>query len=93
LNRSQRIEQALAVLLPSILSIQDDSHKHVGHAGAQDGRGHFSILIVAPCFHGLTMLKRHRLVYQALEALLPSDIHALSIQTKTPEEYSVSTTK
>ncbi len=30
---------------------------------------------------------RHRLVYQAVEELMHSDIHALSIRAYTPEEH------
>ena len=84
--RQQAIELALVSLSPTVLSIQDESHKHAGHAGAQDGRGHFKLLIVSEQFTGLSMLKRHQLVYQALAELLKTDIHALSIQAKTPSE-------
>ena len=84
--RQQAIELALVSLSPTVLNIQDESHKHAGHAGAQDGRGHFKLLIVSEQFTGLSMLKRHQLVYQALAELLKTDIHALSIQAKTPSE-------
>lgn len=84
--RQQAIELALVSLSPTVLSIQDESHKHAGHAGAQDGRGHFKLLIVSEQFTGLSMLKRHQLVYQALAELLKTDIHALSIQAKTSSE-------
>lgn len=86
MTRQQSIELALATLSPSTVNIQDESHKHAGHAGAQDGRGHFKLFIVSEHFNGLTMLKRHQLVYQALAELLKTDIHALSIQAKTPSE-------
>ncbi len=86
MSRIQAIEQALVPLSPSILNIQDDSHKHAGHAGAQDGRGHFTLFIVSEQFGGLSLLKRHQLVYQALAELLKTDIHALSIQAKIASE-------
>ena len=86
MDRISLIEQALATLSPHALSIRDDSHKHAGHAGARDGRGHFSIAIVASGFEGLTALKRHQLVYKALAGLLETDIHAVTIQAKTPAE-------
>ncbi len=86
MTRPQAIELALVSLSPTVLNIQDESHKHAGHAGAQDGRGHFKLLIVSEQFTGLSMLKRHQLVYQALAELLKTDIHALSIQAKTPTE-------
>lgn len=84
--RQQAIELALVSLSPTVLNIQDESHKHAGHTGAQDGRGHFKLLIVSEQFTGLSMLKRHQLVYQALAELLKTDIHAVSIQAKTPSE-------
>jgi BolA protein len=70
------IEAALrAALAPTALEIQDDSHLHVGHAGAREGR-HFSVRIASPRFKGLAPVARHRLVYDALHALMPRGIHA-----------------
>ena len=66
----------------------DDSHKHAGHAGARDGRGHFSVRVVAGCFRGLRPVARHRLGYDAAGDLLETDIHALSIQALSPEELT-----
>ena len=86
MDRIALIEQALASLSPDSLSIRDDSHKHAGHAGARDGRGHFSVSIVSSEFEGLSALKRHQLVYKALDGLLETDIHAVAIQAKTPAE-------
>ncbi len=82
----QRIEQALAALRPQHLEIRDDSHRHRGHAGAQDGRGHFAIQVVSEAFRGLPALARHRLVYATLGELMSTDIHALQISAKTQEE-------
>ena len=79
----QRLKDALE---PSLLDIIDESHKHVGHAGAAGGRGHFAVTIVAEAFAGLSLLERHRLVYDAMGALMETDIHALSIQARTPAE-------
>lgn len=75
-----------AALAPTELEVVDDSHKHAGHAGARDGRGHFSVAIVSPAFAGLAPLARHRKVYAALGSLMQSDIHALSIHARTPDE-------
>ncbi len=82
----QRIEQALAALRPQHLEIRDDSHRHRGHAGAQDGRGHFAVEVVSEAFRGLPALARHRLVYATLGELMTTDIHALQISAKTQEE-------
>jgi BolA protein len=85
-DRMQRIEQALAALRPQHLEIRDDSHRHRGHAGAQDGRGHFAVEVVSEAFRGLPALARHRLVYATLGELMTTDIHALQISAKTQEE-------
>lgn len=77
------IEQALA---PVSLSVEDDSDRHAGHAGARDGRGHFNVDVVSEAFSGLGPLARHRLVYAAVGSLMQSDIHALAIKARTPTE-------
>jgi BolA protein len=84
---SHDIEAALrAALAPQALEITDDSHLHAGHAGAREGR-HFSVRIVSGAFAGLTRVRRHRLVYDALQALFPQGIHALAIvEARAPDE-------
>jgi len=77
---------ALQALAPSLLEIRDDSHRHVGHEGARDGRGHFAVDIVGECFAGLAPLARHRRVYAALGEMMQTDIHALQIRARTPAE-------
>jgi BolA family transcriptional regulator, general stress-responsive regulator len=75
-----------AAFEPVALEVIDDSHKHVGHAGARDGRGHFTVGIVSEAFAGQPLLVRHRAVYAALGAMMDDDIHALSIHVETPAE-------
>lgn len=87
-SRIEAIRAALSALQPSALDITDDSHKHVGHEGARDGRGHFSLLIVSPRFVGMNALARHRAVYEALGELMQTDIHALSMRAYAPEEFA-----
>ena len=85
--RVQAIRDRLAAAFgPGALDVRDDSHLHVGHAGARDGRGHFSVRVVSPAFDGKAALARHRAVYAALGDLMASDIHALSIDALTPAE-------
>lgn len=78
-----RLEQALA---PVLLEIEDESHRHAGHEGARDGRGHFRVHVVAAEFAGLPLIKRHRRVYAALGELMRTDIHALALDTRAPDE-------
>ena len=87
---SARVEQIrerlVAALAPSELAIEDESHRHAGHAGARDGRGHFRVQIVSAAFRGQLPLARHRAVYAALGELMQTDIHALAIDARAPEE-------
>ncbi|WP_348672732.1 BolA family protein [uncultured Abyssibacter sp.] len=72
----KRLESAFD---PYELAIQDDSHLHVGHAGARSGKGHFSVRIRANAFADLRAVERHRAVYGALGDLMDTDIHALAL--------------
>jgi BolA family transcriptional regulator, general stress-responsive regulator len=82
--REQRVEairqRLQAAFAPSALDVVDDSHHHIGHEGARDGRGHYRVRVVSPMFAGMTAVARHRAVYAALDDLMQTDIHALSIQ-------------
>lgn len=87
LDRSTRIRKELeARFHPTELYIKDQSQLHAGHEGARDGRGHFDITIVADAFEGKSRIQRHRMVYDALNRLLQTDIHALRIKALTPSE-------
>lgn len=79
------LKKALATLNPQRLEIQDDSALHAGHAG-NTGGGHYTVTIISDAFNGLPLIQRHRLVYDAAKALMTRDIHALSIDAKTPAE-------
>lgn len=79
----QRLETGLE---PVSLEIVDESHLHVGHPGARDGRGHFRVKVVSKAFSGLPRLARHRLVYAAIGDLMQTDIHALNIEAVSKDE-------
>lgn len=87
---SGRVERMRAILMrdfaPVELAIEDQSDLHAGHAGARDGRGHFSVRIVAAAFAGKAALARHRAVYAALADMLQTDIHALAVEARAPDE-------
>ena len=86
-ERVKRIEQRLnEAFQPAVLQIKDQSHLHAGHAGAQEGKGHYDVRIVSQRFSGLTLMQRHREVYSALGDMMETDIHALKIHAKTPDE-------
>jgi BolA protein len=84
--RVERMRRLLAeAFAPSELEVIDDSHQHVGHAGAREGKGHFTVRIASAAFAGMTPLARHRAVYAALGDMMVDDIHALSIQATVPD--------
>ena len=86
-ERCKRIEETLsATFAPSRLRVRDQSHLHAGHAGAQSGKGHFAVDIISGSFAGLSPIARHRRIFDALEEMMETDIHALSIKAQTPEE-------
>jgi BolA protein len=87
MERTTMIRERLTrELQPLVLEIIDESAKHAGHAGAASGGGHFIVTIVSPVFEDKTLIQRHRLVYDAVGDIMHTEIHALSINAKTPQE-------
>lgn len=53
-----------------------------------DGDGtHFTAIVISDVFAGKNVVQQHQLVYRTLGDSMGGDIHALSIQTFTPEEW------
>lgn len=83
-----QIEQRLTdALKPEELKITDNSQAHAGHAGARSG-GHFTIRIVSAAFEGKSLVQRHQMVYKALGEMMQHQIHALGIESLTPNEIN-----
>lgn len=76
-------DRLVAALAPTELEVLDEGHKHAGHANA--GKGHFHVRIVSGAFAGVLPIKRHRMVYAALDGLMDQGIHALSIDARAPD--------
>ena len=53
-----------------------------------DDNTHFVALLVGAAFEGLRPLARHQLVYRALGERMGREIHALSIEAYTPQEWA-----
>jgi BolA family transcriptional regulator, general stress-responsive regulator len=85
-------EKLLNAFAPQRLLIENDSHKHAGHAGAEDsanrGETHFTVTIVADRFAGRSRIERHRMVHEALAEELAGPVHALAVKAKSPDEVS-----
>jgi len=74
-------------LKPARLVINDDSHRHAGHAGHNpEGESHFGIVVVADAFAGKSRVDRHRMVNALLADELAGRVHALALTTLTPDE-------
>jgi len=69
-----------ATFTPTTLVVDNESHRHSGHAG-DDGSGesHFRVTIVAEAFGPMTRVERHRAVHAALGPDLVGRIHALAL--------------
>lgn len=86
-DRKDRIHRLLvAAFSPENILVKDQSHLHAGHAGARDGKGHFEVQIVAAAFEGVSRIQRHRMVFEVLDDLMQTDIHALSVHAFAPGE-------
>ena len=86
MNVTDLIREKLAALAPESISIEDESAKHAGHAGAAGGGGHYRLSIVSRQFTGKALPARHRMIYDALGPLMRREIHALSINAHAPDE-------
>ena len=77
------IERALREKLqPTTVQVLDESWQHEGHPGA-NGTGfgtHFRVRIASPLFTGLTRVRQHRLVYDALQDFIDRGAHAIAIE-------------
>jgi len=72
-----RLELAFS---PTVLELKDESHHHVGHAGAADGKSHLRLKISSQAFDSMTLISAHRRIYEVLGDLMQTSIHALIIQ-------------
>ena len=81
MSRTEQIETRLReAFAPRTLTVRDDSERHRGHAGFQEGgESHFHVVIRAEAFKGQSRIARHRAVHAALGAELVGAIHALSL--------------
>lgn len=73
----ERIREQIQAALPGAsVDVQSDDNVH------------FAAIVIAAQFAGLGKLKRHQLVYAALGGAVGGEIHALSLDTPTPQEWA-----
>ena len=82
---AERIETALQVLSPVHLELINESNQHNVPAGSES---HWNVVVVSAAFEGLRLVKRQRTVYGALKAEMAGGIHALTMKTLTPAEWT-----
>jgi BolA protein len=81
---TEKLRKAFA---PDSLRVEDESHRHAGHAGHRPGgETHFRLYIVAAAFRGKSRLERHRMINAALADELSGGVHALAIHAAAPGE-------
>jgi len=71
-------------LKPVYLDVRNESAMH---NVPPDSESHFKLVIVSERFAGLTRVKRHQTINGILEKELREDLHALSMETLTTEEW------
>jgi BolA protein len=76
-----------AAFAPEALVIEDESSRHAGHSGEREGgESHFRIRIVSASFQGVSRVERQRRVYAAVADEIAAGLHALALNTLTPDE-------
>jgi len=81
---TEKLRKAFA---PESLRVEDESHRHAGHAGHQPGgETHFRLNIVSEAFRGKSRIERHRMINAALAGELACGVHALAIHAAAPGE-------
>lgn len=51
-------------------------------------RDHYKLVVVSAAFEGKLPIKRHRMIYDALREEMKGPIHALTLETYTPSQWS-----
>jgi len=55
-------------------------------AALADDNDHWSALVISSAFKGKSRVQQHQMVYRALGSRMGNELHALALQTGTPEE-------
>ena len=84
---TKKLTEAFA---PESLRVEDESHRHAGHAGHRPGgESHYRVYIVSDAFRGKSRIERHRAVNAVLAQELAGGIHALAVHATAPGEGGV----
>jgi BolA protein len=81
---TKKLTEAFA---PESLRVEDESHRHEGHAGHRPGgESHYRVYIVSDAFRGKSRVERHRAVNAVLAQELAGSVHALAVHAAAPGE-------
>ena len=85
MNVQETIENKITeALSPSYLTVVNESYMHSVPPGSES---HFKLVVVTDSFHGVPRVRRHQTVNGILKDELAGPLHALSMETLTPEEW------
>ena len=85
MNVQETIENKITeALSPSYLTVMNESYMHSVPPGSES---HFKLVIVTDSFDGVPRVRRHQTVNGILKDELAGPLHALSMETLTPEEW------
>lgn len=73
---------------PEQLQVYIQNGMQCDHVQVQGDGHHFEAVIVSPLFRGKNRVQQHQVVYKALGDRMREEIHALSMQTYTPEDWA-----
>ena len=66
--------------------IKDFTGRHLNHK-THEGGFHLEATIVSSDFIDMSLIERHRAVYDSMGNMMNNEIHALSMKTLTPDEW------
>ena len=84
-----KLHKALAVLTPTFISLENESHQHAGYFVGKES--HFKLVIVSPAFDNKRLVARHQQVYALVNDRLGQNggtIHALAIHAYSQNEWA-----
>ena len=83
---ARRIHEKLrTAFAPQHVDVVNESSMHNVPKGSET---HFKVVVVTDQFHGKPLLQRHRMVNAVLQQELNEGVHALSILSKTPQQWA-----
>jgi stress-induced morphogen len=74
------IEQRIRAEIPDVVHLEVDDL-----TGTKD---HYQAVVVSNAFEGVSRVQQHQMVYRALGELMHGPVHALALQTYTPDAWS-----